>query len=190
MTILAQVVDPDGRRIELTVERRDHIVDDHDGHPELDAYLADVMLAVSEPHEQRPGHRDNELWYFRRNVGPSRWLQVVVAYEEERGWIVTAGQTTRELSSAEWLIATARLRRCIGSHQSATEPKTALNSRLRKRGSRCLTLLHRADRCQQASAPRRGFSEDEGRVILRLGPCVCLTAGVPGGNLGGFWIRR
>jgi len=90
MTVLAQVVDPDGRRVELTVERWDHIVDDHDGHPELDAYRADVMRAVSEPHEQRPGRRENELWYFRRNVGPSRWLQVVVAYEEERGWIVTA----------------------------------------------------------------------------------------------------
>ena len=48
------------------------------------------MLAVSEPHEQRPGRRENERWYFRRNAGPSRWLQVVVASEEERGWIVTA----------------------------------------------------------------------------------------------------
>jgi hypothetical protein len=90
LTVLAQVVDPNGRRVELTVERWDHIVDEHDGHPELDAHIADVRLAVSEPHEQRPGRRDNELWYFRRNVGPSRWLQVVVAYEEERGWSVTA----------------------------------------------------------------------------------------------------
>jgi hypothetical protein len=37
MTVLAQVVDPDGRRVELTVERWNHIVDEHDGHPELDA---------------------------------------------------------------------------------------------------------------------------------------------------------
>jgi hypothetical protein len=90
MTVLAQVVDPDGRRVELTVERWEHIVDDRDGHPELRAYIAGVMLAVSEPHEQRAGRRNNEQWYFLRNVGPSRWLQVVVAYEEERGWIVTA----------------------------------------------------------------------------------------------------
>jgi len=69
-----EVVDPDGRRVELTVERWDHIVDDHDGHPELNAHIADMMLAVSEPHERRPGRRDNELWYFRRDVGPSRWL--------------------------------------------------------------------------------------------------------------------
>ena len=54
MTVLAQVVDPDGQRVELTVERWDHIVDDHAGHPELGAFRADVMLAVSDPHEQRP----------------------------------------------------------------------------------------------------------------------------------------
>jgi hypothetical protein len=34
------------------------------------------------------------------------------------------------------------------------------------------------------------FGDEEGRAILPLGPCFCLTAGVPGGNLGGFWIRR
>jgi hypothetical protein len=90
VTVLAGVIDPDGRRVELTAERWNHIVEDHDGHPDLDAYRTDVMLAISKPHEQRPGRRDNERWYFRRNVGPSRWLQVVVAYEEERGWIVIA----------------------------------------------------------------------------------------------------
>jgi hypothetical protein len=58
MTVLAHVVDPDGRRVELTVERWEHIVDDHVGHPELAAYRGDVMLAVSEPHEHRPGRRD------------------------------------------------------------------------------------------------------------------------------------
>jgi hypothetical protein len=79
MTVLAYVVDPDGRRVDLTVERWEHIVDNDAGHPELDAYRGDVMLAVSEPHEQRPGRRDNEWWYFRRNAS-SRWLQMVVAY--------------------------------------------------------------------------------------------------------------
>ena len=59
MTVLAQVVDPNGRRVELTVERWDHVVNEHDGHPELDAHIADVMLAVSEPHEQRPGRREH-----------------------------------------------------------------------------------------------------------------------------------
>lgn len=47
MTVLAEVVDPDGRRVELTVERWDHIVDDHDGHPELGGYIAEVILAIS-----------------------------------------------------------------------------------------------------------------------------------------------
>jgi hypothetical protein len=54
VTVLAEVVDPDGRRVDLTIERWDHIVDDHDGHPELGAHIADVMLTVSEPHERAP----------------------------------------------------------------------------------------------------------------------------------------
>lgn len=90
MTVLAKVTDPDGRRVELTAERWHHVVDAQAGHPELADHRDDVMLAVREPHEQRPGRRDNEVWYFCRNAGPSRWLQVVVAYEQDRGWIVTA----------------------------------------------------------------------------------------------------
>ena len=41
-----------------------------------------------------------------------------------------------------------------------------------------------------ASPWEPGRGDEEGRAILPLGPCFCLTAGVPGGNLGGFWIRR
>lgn len=39
----------------------------------------------------------NELWYFLRGVGASRWLQVVVAYEGDHGWIVTAFGRRQEL---------------------------------------------------------------------------------------------
>ena len=90
MTVVANVFDPAGRRVELTADRWQHITDDQAGHPELAAYRDDLMLAVHDPHERRVGRRENEIWYFRRDVGPSRWLQVVVAYEEDRGWIVTA----------------------------------------------------------------------------------------------------
>jgi len=38
VTILAEVVDPDGRHVELTDERWQHILVDHDGHPELAGY--------------------------------------------------------------------------------------------------------------------------------------------------------
>ena len=48
------------------------------------------MRAVQAPDERRQGRKSNEQWFFLRNAGPSRWLQVVVAYEDDRGWIVTA----------------------------------------------------------------------------------------------------
>jgi hypothetical protein len=90
VTVLAEVVDPDGRRVELTDERWQHILVDPNGHPELAGYQSEVMRAVQAPDERRPGRRSNERWFFLRNAGPSRWLQVVVVYEDDRGWIVTA----------------------------------------------------------------------------------------------------
>jgi hypothetical protein len=32
----------------------------------------------------------NEEWFYLGGVGPSRWLKVVVLYERELGWVVTA----------------------------------------------------------------------------------------------------
>ncbi|MBV9819612.1 MAG: hypothetical protein JOZ07_14865 [Solirubrobacterales bacterium] len=103
MTALDHTLDPDGRRIELTIERWAHIVSEVTGHPELARYRDEVLRAVTAspgpprrplaprpPDEVQPGRRSNERWFFLRGAGPSRWLQVVVAYEEDRGWIVTA----------------------------------------------------------------------------------------------------
>ncbi len=84
------MIDPSGRRVELTIERWAHIIDPRTGHPELAAHELEVIRAVSEPDVVRLGRRENERWHFLRAAGPSRWLQVVVAYEQERGWIVTA----------------------------------------------------------------------------------------------------
>jgi hypothetical protein len=90
MTVLDSTEDPDGRRVELTVERWTHIVDQRIGHPELIVHQEAILRAVSAPDAVQSGRRSNERWYFLRDAGPSRWLQVVVAYEENRGWIVTA----------------------------------------------------------------------------------------------------
>jgi hypothetical protein len=89
VTTPAEVIDPDGQRVELTAERWQHIIRP-DGHPELTGFLAEVVRAVQFPDERRVAPRNNEQWFFMRNAGPSRWLQVVVAYEGDRGFIVTA----------------------------------------------------------------------------------------------------
>lgn len=88
MTVLATVTDPDGRAVELTAERWEHIIA-ADNHPELADLQPEVLRAVEAPDERRVLD-ESEWWFFLREVGPSKWLQVVVIFSEERGFIVTA----------------------------------------------------------------------------------------------------
>lgn len=87
MTILAEVLDPDGRRVELTVERWEHIIQ---GHPELVAHREAVLRAVTAPDRRLEGRKQNEEWFYLADAGPSQWLKVVVAYAQRRGFITTA----------------------------------------------------------------------------------------------------
>lgn len=77
----------DGRRVELTGERWEHIVGTHG---ELADHREDVLRAVRQPELRFPSRETNEEWLLVGGIGPSRWLQVLVAYGEGRGWIVTA----------------------------------------------------------------------------------------------------
>lgn len=92
MNMLAAVSDPVGRRVELTAERWEHIVCPVGGagHPELEPYLSEILRAVAQPDHRLAGRRENEEWFLVARTGPSRYLQVVVAFAEDRGWIVTA----------------------------------------------------------------------------------------------------
>jgi hypothetical protein len=83
----ATVRDPAGRLVVLTAERWWHVLD---GHPELGPYVQDVLRAVEQPTRQLMGRRPAEAWYYLAGAGPSRWLKVVVAYEQEEGRIITA----------------------------------------------------------------------------------------------------
>jgi hypothetical protein len=89
MTVLAVAVDPDGRRVELTRERWEHITHPHN-HPQLGAHLADILNAVRQPTRQMTGPDDGEAWFYLEDRGPSRWLKVVVIFEPSRAFIVTA----------------------------------------------------------------------------------------------------
>jgi hypothetical protein len=89
MTLLAAVLDSDGRRVELTHERWEHITH-ADNHPELAGHLTDILDAVRSPSKSMAGHDDGEVWFYLEDRGPSRWLKVVVIFELGRGFIVTA----------------------------------------------------------------------------------------------------
>lgn len=74
--------DPAGVRVVVPAELwRNKVLRDH---PELALHFADVLRAVAEPdcvlpdpvYERRKRH-------YLRGAGPSRWLLVVVSYEQE-----------------------------------------------------------------------------------------------------------
>jgi hypothetical protein len=76
---LDSVTDPVGRTVILTDERWAHIVD---GHPYMAPYRADVLRAVETPTERIALPRPGQDWFNLEHAGPSRWLKVVVRFEE------------------------------------------------------------------------------------------------------------
>lgn len=84
----AETTDPAGVRVVL----EDHvwaqkIVRDH---PEVGAHRADALRAVSVPDHvaQDPSSADRRRFYLR-GAGPSRWLLVVVSYEQTPARIIS-----------------------------------------------------------------------------------------------------
>lgn len=60
-------------------------------HPELASHLADVLRAIAEPDRVLPDpvYEDRRRHYLR-GAGPSRWLLVVVSYEQEPARVISA----------------------------------------------------------------------------------------------------
>jgi hypothetical protein len=93
MEVLATMLDPDGRPVDLLAERWAHIVGDRParaGHPELRPHRGDIMQAIRQPTARRPGRIPGEEWFYLADAGPSRYLKVVVAFRAGRGTIITA----------------------------------------------------------------------------------------------------
>jgi hypothetical protein len=81
-------IDPQGRIVRLTPRRWDHIAY---GHPHLLPHRAAVIRAITEPTEWFEEPRPGQAWYYLSGVGPSAWLKVVVAYDEQSiGSVITA----------------------------------------------------------------------------------------------------
>jgi hypothetical protein len=80
--------DSEGRAVVLPARIWDgKIIRDH---PELERHLEQVLDTVNEPDHVESDPRPDRRRYFRRNVGPSRWLMVVVSFEQEPGRVITA----------------------------------------------------------------------------------------------------
>jgi hypothetical protein len=92
--MLGEVRDPDGRPVVLMARIwEDKIVR---GHPEVRDQLAQVLDTVAGPDHVEPDPREARQRYYRRNIGPSRWLLVVVSFEQEPGRIITALATRKD----------------------------------------------------------------------------------------------
>jgi hypothetical protein len=80
--------DREGREVLLSPERWQHIVS---GHPEIEVFEREVRQAIESPMAVLPGREPGEEWLYLEGAGPSRWLKVVVAFDNaERGRIITA----------------------------------------------------------------------------------------------------
>ncbi len=49
-----------------------------------------MIATVTAPDHVEPDPREARQRYYRRGVGPSKWLMVVVSFEQELGRIITA----------------------------------------------------------------------------------------------------
>ncbi len=86
---VVEATDPKGVRVVLPAGVWwEKIVRDH---PEIAAYMPEVLATVLTPDHQAadPGN-PRRTRYYARNVGPSRWLLVVVSYEQVPARIVSA----------------------------------------------------------------------------------------------------
>ena len=87
VALWSTTLDPKGRRVMLREERWTHIKREH---ASLAPSLREIMATVREPYLVMPGRFENELWFVAEDAGRFPWLQVVVHYEGDEGWIATA----------------------------------------------------------------------------------------------------
>lgn len=83
----SETVDPDGRRVVLDDIGWRHIVEEH---KELVADREAVLATVAAPDHRGSDPRPGRERHWRRGLGPSRWLMVVVDYVSVPARIVTA----------------------------------------------------------------------------------------------------
>ncbi len=93
-----EISDSCGTRVVLATRLwREKIVRDH---PEIEPHLGEVMPTVASPDhtEPDPGY-ESRVRYYARGVGPSRWLLVLVSYEQTPARVVSVFGTRKDPKS-------------------------------------------------------------------------------------------
>jgi hypothetical protein len=86
--IVRSVHDSEGREVVLPVRIWEEKISRD--HPELSGWLDEVLNAVARPDHVEPDSVLGRTRFYRRNIGPSRWLVAVVSYEQQPARIITA----------------------------------------------------------------------------------------------------
>lgn len=84
-----EALDPGGKRVVVSVALwREKVLRDH---PELRSHLTEVLRAISDPDLVVPDpHYADRRRHYLRDVGPSRWLLVVLSYEQVPARLISA----------------------------------------------------------------------------------------------------
>jgi hypothetical protein len=85
--IIASTTTPAGRTVLLTDRTWAHVVTEHF---EMRGQLAAVLNALKTPDYYQVDSRPGRERYFKRAVGPDRWLRVVVQFRGDHDVVVTA----------------------------------------------------------------------------------------------------
>jgi len=60
------------------------------GRPELADEVELVLSVVARPDHREEDPRPGRERFYRRDLGPPRWLRVIVDFNDELAWVVTA----------------------------------------------------------------------------------------------------
>jgi hypothetical protein len=79
--------DPEGRLVVFDAGTLLHL---SLGRPELADEVELILGTVAHPDHVAPDDIPGREHFYRRGLDPNRWLRVVVDFNEEPGWVVTA----------------------------------------------------------------------------------------------------
>ena len=82
-----EITDPDGRLVVFDAETRAHITRRR---PELLEHVDAILGAVARPDSRREDPIPSRQHFYRRHLDGRRWLRVIVDFNDEPAFIVTA----------------------------------------------------------------------------------------------------
>ena len=102
--IVGEATTPDRIRVVIFADTwQDHILDPEVGHAEMAPHLDAVLGAMAAPDHREADERPHPARVYKRDAGPSRWLMVVVDFEQEPARVVTALGYGHGRAPTEWM---------------------------------------------------------------------------------------